>query len=91
MQRSGEDYAVIISAREWHRQRRREKSVRSAVARAGGGEASIEEIGRRLDALGPDYRFSADKQARIEELLETEKTVSHADRAEGTRGSGGSR
>ncbi len=47
IERNGEPYAVIISAREWRRQ----------------------TIGKRLDALGPQYRLSKDQQRRMEELL----------------------
>lgn len=47
IERNGEPYAVIVSAREWRRQ----------------------TIGKRLDALGPQYRLSKEQQRRIEELL----------------------
>ncbi len=47
IERNGEPYAVIVSAREWRRQ----------------------TIGKRLDALGPQYRVSKEQQRRMEELL----------------------
>jgi len=47
IERNGEPYAVIISAREWRRQ----------------------TIGKRLDALGPQYRLTKEQQRRMEELL----------------------
>lgn len=47
IERGGETYAVIVSARQWRR----------------------ETIGRRLDALGPEYKLTKEKQARAEELL----------------------
>jgi prevent-host-death family protein len=47
IERNGEPYAVIISAREWRRQ----------------------TIGRRLDALGSQYRLTRKQQRRTEELL----------------------
>ncbi len=44
----------------------------------------LRDIGKRLDALGPEYRLSAEKQARIEELLEKNKAgvLSRAERRE---------
>jgi len=47
IERRGETYAVIVSAREWRRH----------------------TIGKRLDALGREYRLTKEKQARAEELL----------------------
>jgi prevent-host-death family protein len=67
VQREGEDYAVIIGVREWRRRTAQEPHT-SALASAQ-EEARSQEIGQRLDALGPAYRLSSEKQARLEELL----------------------
>jgi prevent-host-death family protein len=67
VQREGEDYAVIIGVREWRRRTAQEPPT-SALASAQ-EEARSQEIGQRLDALGPAYRLSSEKQARLEELL----------------------
>jgi hypothetical protein len=40
------------------------------------------EIGRQLDALGPDYRLAADKQARAEDLLSRKAALTGAERRE---------
>jgi hypothetical protein len=44
----------------------------------------LRTIGKRLDARGPEYRLSAEQQARIEELLEKNKggLLSRAERRE---------
>lgn len=41
-----------------------------------------QEIGRRLDALGPEYRVSPGQQGRAEELLERQESLTAAERAE---------
>jgi len=60
--RGGETYAVIVSARQWRRH----------------------TIGKKLDALGPDYRLAKEKQKRAEELLAESKRrrLSRAERRE---------
>jgi prevent-host-death family protein len=73
VQRDGEDYAVIISAREWQQQKSNRELGQPSVTSTGSENPRIEEIGRRLDALGPEYRLSSDRQERMEELLEREK------------------
>jgi hypothetical protein len=72
VQRDGEDYAVIVSAREWQRQRGGDEGAPPLAARAEPAEDHIREIGRRLDGLGAEYRLSGVKQERMEELLEKE-------------------
>jgi prevent-host-death family protein len=72
VQRDGEDYAVLVSAREWEQRTRggdRESPTPAEVREM----EHLRAIGKRLDALGPEYRLSAEKQARIEELLEKNK------------------
>jgi len=44
-------------------------SVRSINNAVDEEEAHSREVGRRLDALGLEYRLSPEKQARMEELL----------------------
>ena len=51
IERGGETYAVIVSARQWRRH----------------------TIGKRLDALGPGYKLSKEKQARADALLAESK------------------
>lgn len=67
VEQDGEDYAVIVSAREWARRGRIEETV--GAGDAASEEIRAEEIGRRLDALGPEYRLSREKQERMESLL----------------------
>jgi hypothetical protein len=45
-------------------------------------ERRLREIGAKLDALGPEYRLSPEKQARAEELLSKGNTLSRAERRE---------
>jgi antitoxin (DNA-binding transcriptional repressor) of toxin-antitoxin stability system len=73
VQRDGEDYAVIVSAREWRRQRSQESVVQPVARREAIEQDRIREIGRLLDALGSEYRLAQDKQERMEELLDKEK------------------
>jgi antitoxin (DNA-binding transcriptional repressor) of toxin-antitoxin stability system len=68
VQREGEDYAIIIGVREWRRRTAQEPRAFPSVS-ADEEETRSQEIGRRLDALGPAYRVSSEKQARLEELL----------------------
>lgn len=62
IERGGETYAVIVSARQWRGR----------------------TIGKKLDALGPDYRVAKEKQTRAEELLAESKRrrLSRAERRE---------
>jgi prevent-host-death family protein len=71
VQRDGEEYAVIISAREW-RQRQSQGEPANPVLTPWQRER-FGEIGRRLDALGPEYRLSHEKQERVKALLEQAK------------------
>lgn len=77
IQRNGEDYAVLVSAREW--EQKREPMSR---ADAGVQERLRREVGRWLDAMGPEYRLSPERQARMEELLARKEELSEADRGE---------
>jgi prevent-host-death family protein len=85
IERDGEEYAVLVSAREW-RQRNPEPD-RSDPPPNGAQdeddqERRLREIAAELDALGPEYRLSAEKQARAEALLSQEGTLSRAERRE---------
>jgi prevent-host-death family protein len=84
VQRDGEDYAVIVSAREWRRHGRAGETAAKVATSADLEEDRIREIGRRLDALGPEYRLAGEKQERMEELLDKEKRtpLKPAERAE---------
>jgi PHD/YefM family antitoxin component YafN of YafNO toxin-antitoxin module len=73
VQRDGKDYAVIVSAQEWQRQKGEQAIGPSATTHAEREEERLQEIGRRLDALGPGYRLTSEKQERLEELLDKEK------------------
>jgi antitoxin (DNA-binding transcriptional repressor) of toxin-antitoxin stability system len=66
IERDGEEYAVLVSAQTW---RRREADPEAANDTVETEEARAREVGRRLDSLGPEYRLSAKKQARLEELF----------------------
>lgn len=68
IQRNGEDYAVLVSAHEWSRRGAEDPVTTSGLPDAA-EEARSEEIGRKLDRLGPEYRLSRDKQERMEALL----------------------
>jgi prevent-host-death family protein len=84
IQHDGEDYAVIVSAREWQRRTDTNGSARSTTATADEEEERAREIGRRLDAMGPEYRLSPEKQQRMEELLARQQAapLAPADRRE---------
>jgi prevent-host-death family protein len=85
IERDGEEYAVLVGAREWRR--RHPATVTSRAASAGRREQSdqdrrLREIGAKLDALGPEYRLSPEKQARAEEFLAKEGGLTRAERRE---------
>jgi prevent-host-death family protein len=81
IQREGKDDLVLVSAREW--ERRTGSPIDSAKPRATETAAGrLDEIGRRLDALGPEYRLSAAKQARLKELLSRKATLTPSERGE---------
>jgi hypothetical protein len=42
----------------------------------------LRDVGRALDALGPEYRLSPRKQARAEELLARKEQLTRAERDE---------
>jgi prevent-host-death family protein len=68
IQQEGKEDLVFVSAREWER-RTGSPIVPEKPRPMDASAARLEEIGRRLDALGPEYRLSAEKQERVEELL----------------------
>jgi prevent-host-death family protein len=82
IQRDGQDVAVLVSAREWQRRTRRPAREPAAPAGTLEQERRRHEIGRQLDALGPEYRLSADQQARAEELLARKGNLTPAERGE---------
>jgi hypothetical protein len=45
-------------------------------------ERRLRDIGRALDALGPEYRLSPGKQARAEELLARKEQLTREERDE---------
>lgn len=85
IERDGQEYAVLVGAREWRE--RHPAAVPSCAAADGLREQNdqdrrLREIGARLDALGPEYRLSAERQARAEELLAKEGDLTRAERRE---------
>lgn len=74
VERDGEDYAVIVSAREWRRRAGTARGRHGSEPSLRSAESKLERIGRKLDALGPEYRFPPDKQARVAELAEQHKS-----------------
>jgi antitoxin (DNA-binding transcriptional repressor) of toxin-antitoxin stability system len=84
IQRDGEDYAVIVSAREWQRHGRTGEAAPSTATRGDAADDRVRAIGRQLDALGPEYRLAGEKQERLEELLDKESStpLAPAERAE---------
>jgi prevent-host-death family protein len=80
IQRDGKDYAVLVSARAWKRQRQVRMSAVDAPVEA--QERLRREVGQWLDAMGPEYRLSAEQQARMEELLARKQVLSDTERAE---------
>jgi prevent-host-death family protein len=73
VQRNGKDYAVLVSAKAWRRHTKDNGRPRPAPMKAKEQQRRVREIGKRLDALGPEYRLSKEKQARIKALLEKNK------------------
>src|SRR2546430_123461 len=69
IQRDGQDYAVLISAEEWRKHTGQDHGAPPVSAPAGDQEQRLGAARAWLDTLGPDYRLSTDKQARIEDLL----------------------
>jgi prevent-host-death family protein len=72
IERDGEEYAVLVSAREW-RQRNpesdRNDSPPDGAQDEDDQERHLRGIAAKLDALGPEYHLSPEKQARAEALL----------------------
>jgi prevent-host-death family protein len=85
IERDGKEYAVLISAREW-RQRYPASGPDSSAFDGLEGQSDpdrrLREIGAKLDALGPEYRLSPEKQARAEELLAKEGNLDREERRE---------
>jgi prevent-host-death family protein len=81
IERDGQDYAVLVSAQEWQRHRGAIDRTSPASGRTP-AEDRRHEIGRQLDALGPEYRLAADKQARAEDLLSRKADLTQAERRE---------
>jgi hypothetical protein len=85
IERDSGEYAVLVSAREW-RQRNPEPARNDpppyGAQDENDQERRLREIGAKLDALGPEYRLSPEKQARAEELLSKGNTLSRAERRE---------
>jgi prevent-host-death family protein len=82
IQRDGQDYAVLVSAREWQRRAHDLDHGQPPSARIAAQERRRREVGRALDALGPEYRLSPEKQARAEELLERKERLTPDERGE---------
>jgi prevent-host-death family protein len=85
IERNGEEYAVLVSAREW-RQRREGPSTADPnpewTTDQRDQDHRLREVGAKLDALGPEYRLSPEKQRRAEELLAKEGNLDRAERRE---------
>jgi prevent-host-death family protein len=85
IKRRGKEYAVVISARKG-RQRYLASGCDSSAPNGLEGQSDpdprLREIGAMLDALGPEYRLSPEKQARAEELLAKEGDLDRTERRE---------
>src|SRR4051794_14573706 len=69
VERNGEDYAVIVSAREWGQRIEADRDADRPSAWAREQDEQLRTIGSALDAQGPDYRLGPEKQSRAEALL----------------------
>lgn len=79
IERDGEEYAVLVSAREW----RQRANARAASPSQVEAQARLRrEVGQWLDSLGSDYRLSREKQARMEDLLSGKTDLSDVERGE---------
>jgi prevent-host-death family protein len=78
IQRDGTDYAVIVSAREWARRGAGGAAEIAVPLNDDEEEARSERIGKRLDALGPEYRLSPERQTRMEDLFDKRNAQSLA-------------
>jgi antitoxin (DNA-binding transcriptional repressor) of toxin-antitoxin stability system len=81
IERDGQDYAVLISVQEWQRQREDLDHIDPTPGRTQARKRR-QEIGQQLDALGPEYRLSREKQARAEELLSRKADLTREERRE---------
>jgi antitoxin (DNA-binding transcriptional repressor) of toxin-antitoxin stability system len=66
IERDGEAYAVLVSAHAWEQNQRRTRLSEGTLDQE---EARARAVGERLDALGPEYRLSPERQKRLSELL----------------------
>jgi antitoxin (DNA-binding transcriptional repressor) of toxin-antitoxin stability system len=85
VERGGKEYAVVISARKGRQRYLASGRVSSAPNGLEGQsdpDRRLREIGAKLDALGPGYRLSPEKQARAEELLAKEGDLDRTERRE---------
>jgi PHD/YefM family antitoxin component YafN of YafNO toxin-antitoxin module len=69
IQRDGQDCAVLVSAREWERRTQGPVAGEGAAPALSTAQRRRREVGERLDALGPEYRLSREKQTRLTDLL----------------------
>jgi prevent-host-death family protein len=82
IQRDGEDCAVLVSAREWER-RTQDRTAQGRPSPASSErERRRRTVGKKLDALGPEYRLSQQKQARLKELLSRKAALTPSERGE---------
>ena|SRR5437879_4608306 len=85
IERDGKEYAVLISARKWrqpHLASGRDTSAPNGLEGQSDPDRRLREIGAKLDALGPEYRLSPEKQARAEELLAKAGDLDRTERRE---------
>jgi prevent-host-death family protein len=82
IQRDGEDCAVLVSAREWERRTENRSAKRRPSPASSEPERRRRAVGKKLDALGPEFRLSEQKQARLTELLGRKAALTPSERGE---------
>jgi len=79
IQRDGKDCAVLVSAREWERRTQRQAAQGQTLPPSSEVERRRRAVGKKLDGLGPEFRLSPSKQARLKELLGRKATLTPAE------------
>ncbi len=82
IERDGEEFAVLVSAREWRRRTQNGDPPALALAGAPDLERRRQMVGDRLDGLGSEFRLASEKRARIMDLIRRKATLSALERHE---------
>jgi hypothetical protein len=73
---------ISVSAHEWERRTQNQAAQGRASPASSELELRRRAVGKKLDALGPEFRLSQQKQARLKELLGRKAALTPSERGE---------